>query len=398
MEMKVIKSETDYQAALAGLGRLIDLDPDVGGEDADTLELLALLIEDYEAKQFPIGLPDPIDAIRFCMEQRGLTQKDLVPFIGSRGKVSEVLSRKRPLTLAMIRALHKGLGVPAGILVGEPGASLAEDADIDWQRFPLKDMIERGWIEASMPDARDRAEELITAFLEPVGGLRHSPVLYRKSYPIRAARKMNPYALEAWRARVLRRALDEHPSDHKPSLIDLEFMRDVARLSRAGKGPLLARDFLNGYGIILIVEPHLPKTYLDGAAFLTLSGNPVIAMTLRYDRIDNFWFVLMHELAHVSKHLSKESPLFFDDLDPVAEVEPIEREADDLATEALIPHDKWRASDAFHLRTAHAAEALAEDLRIHPAIVAGKIRHETRNYRKLNRMVGHGQVRRLFEI
>ena len=174
-------------------------------------------------------------------------------------------------------------------------------------------MIERGWIKASMPDAKDRAEELITAFLEPVGGLRRSPVLYRKScpksYPIRAARKMNPYALEAWRAGVLRRALDEQPSDHKPSLIDLEFMRDVARLSRAEKGPLLARDFLNGYGIILIVEPHLPKTYLDGAAFLTPSGNPVIAMTLRYDRIDNFWFVLMHELAHVSKHLSQESPL-----------------------------------------------------------------------------------------
>lgn len=398
MGMKVIKTETDYQAALGGLERLIDLDPDVGEEDADTLELLALLIEDYEAKQFPIGLPDPIDAIRFCMEQRGLTQKDLVPFIGSRGKVSEVLSRKRPLTLSMIRALHKGLGVPAEILVGEPGASLAENTDIDWQRFPLKDMIERRWIEASMSDARDRAEELITAFLEPVGGLRQSPVLYRRTYTIRAARKMNPYALEAWRARVLKRAQDEQPSDHKPSLIDLEFMRDVARLSRAEKGPLLARDFLNGYGIILIVEPHLPKTYLDGAAFLTLSGNPVIAMTLRYDRIDNFWFVLMHELAHVSKHLSKESPLFFDDLDPVAEVEPIEREADDLATEALIPNDKWHASDAFHLRTAHAAEALAEDLRIHPAIVAGKIRHETRNYRKLNRMVGHGQVRRLFEI
>ncbi len=398
MLMKVIKTETDYQAALGGLERLIDLDPDVGEEDADTLELLALLIEDYEAKRFPIDLPDPIDAIRFCMEQRGLTQKDLVPFIGSRSKVSEILSRKRPLTLAMIRALHKGLGVPAGILVGEPGASLTEDADIDWQRFPLKEMIERGWIKASMADARDRAEELITAFLEPVGGLRHSPVLYRRTYTIRAARKMNPYALEAWRARVLRRAQDEQPSDHKPSLIDLEFMRDVARLSRAGKGPLLARDFLNGYGIILIVEPHLPKTYLDGAAFLTPSGNPVIAMTLRYDRIDNFWFVLMHELAHVSKHLSKESPLFFDDLDPVAEVDPIEREADDLATEALIPNDKWRASNAFQFHSAYDAEALAEALRIHPAIVAGKIQHEIKNYRKLNRMVGHGQVRRLFEI
>ncbi len=398
MLMKVIKTKTDYQAALVELERLIDLDPDIGEEDAHTLELLALLIEDYEAKQFPIGMPDSIDAIRFCMEQRSLSQKDLVPLIGSRSKVSEVLSGKRQLTLSMIRALHKGLNIPAEILLEEPGGSLAEGADVDWQRFPLKDMIERGWIEASMPDAKDRAEELITAFLEPVGGLQHSPVLYRKRYYIRAARKMNPYALEAWRVQVLKHALEEQPADYKPSLIDVDLMRDVARLSRAEKGPLLACDFLLSYGIIVVVEPHLPKTYLDGASLLTPSGNPVIAMTLRYNRIDNFWFVLMHELAHVSKHLSKESPLFFDDLDPVAEVEPIEREADDLATEALIPNDKWRASNAFQFHSAYDAEELAEALRIHPAIVAGKIRHETKNYRKLNRMVGHGQVRRLFEI
>jgi HTH-type transcriptional regulator/antitoxin HigA len=117
--IKIIKSESDYKTALAAIEKLIDLDPEMGTTEADRLELLALLVQDYESKTAKMTLPDPIAAIKFRMEQQNLTQQDLVPFIGSHSNVSEVLSRKRPLTLSMIRALHSSSGIPAKVLLQE---------------------------------------------------------------------------------------------------------------------------------------------------------------------------------------------------------------------------------------------------------------------------------------
>ncbi len=179
--------------------------------------------------------------------------------------------------------------------------------------------------------------------------------------------------------------------------MSLDFLRDIARLSRSKNGPLLAQEHLKGFGIALIVEEHLPKTFLDGAAFLNSEGRPVIGMTIRYDRIDNFWFVLMHELVHVWKHLGKDNDSIFDDLDPNPKIDDFEEEADRIAREALIPLKTWQDSEACHIPSAYAAEELAETLRIHPAVVAGRIRYETQNYRKLNQLVGSGQVRNLFK-
>jgi HTH-type transcriptional regulator / antitoxin HigA len=119
---KVIKTETEYEAALAEIENLMDLDPDPGTPEADQLELLALLVEDYESKRFEIAPPDAIEAIKFRMEQQGLIQRDLVPYIGSRSRVSEVLNGKRTLTLPMIRALHEGLGIPLESLIQQASA------------------------------------------------------------------------------------------------------------------------------------------------------------------------------------------------------------------------------------------------------------------------------------
>ena len=120
MDIKPIKTEADHEAALAEIERLIDLDPDLDTPEGDRLDVLATLVEAYEEKHFPIDPPDPIAAIEFCMEQRGLTRKDLEPMVGGRGRVSEVLSGKRRLSLGMIRNLHKELGIPAEILLQEP--------------------------------------------------------------------------------------------------------------------------------------------------------------------------------------------------------------------------------------------------------------------------------------
>jgi HTH-type transcriptional regulator / antitoxin HigA len=115
MLYKVIKSEQDYEAALSRINELMDAG--LNTVEGDELELLTTLVELYEKKAYPIDLPDPIAAIKFRMDQMGLQQKDLIPFIGSRSKVSEVLSRQRALSISMIRKLHEGLGIPADVLL-----------------------------------------------------------------------------------------------------------------------------------------------------------------------------------------------------------------------------------------------------------------------------------------
>lgn len=121
MDIRPIHTQQDYRLALAEVSRLVDLDPEAGTPDGDKLEVLATLVEAYEAAHYPATLPDPIDAIKFRMEMQGLRPADMVAYFGSPSKTSEVLNRHRGLSLAMIRKLHKGLGMPLEVLVQEAG-------------------------------------------------------------------------------------------------------------------------------------------------------------------------------------------------------------------------------------------------------------------------------------
>jgi len=118
MNIRPIRTAKDYKAALRELSVYFDHEPEPGSEDGDRFEILATLVEAYEAKRFPIDAPEPIEAIRFRMEQAGLTVKDLVPSIGQSNRVYEVLNGKRNLTVEMIRNLHRNLGIPAESLIG----------------------------------------------------------------------------------------------------------------------------------------------------------------------------------------------------------------------------------------------------------------------------------------
>ncbi|MFT4243161.1 MAG: transcriptional regulator [Acidovorax sp.] len=120
-QIKPIRTEADYQAALKVAEAFFDapLEPDPDSEEGAAFDALVTLIEAYERKHYPIAPPDPIEAIKFCMEQRNLTVKDLTPMIGQPNRVYEVLARQRPLSLAMIRKLHQGLGIPAEVLIGQ---------------------------------------------------------------------------------------------------------------------------------------------------------------------------------------------------------------------------------------------------------------------------------------
>lgn len=115
MDVKTLKTKSDYRAALKEIEKLMVARPN--SPAGDRLDLLVTLVEAYEAKHYPLDLPDPVEAIKFHLEQNGLTPKDLVPVIGRMNRVYEILARKRPLTLKMIWRLHKDLGIPAESLI-----------------------------------------------------------------------------------------------------------------------------------------------------------------------------------------------------------------------------------------------------------------------------------------
>jgi HTH-type transcriptional regulator/antitoxin HigA len=376
------------------------MDATLGTPEGDELELLVTLVELYEAEAYPIGLPDPVEAIKFRMEQQGLIQRDLVPFFGSRGKVSEVLSGHRPLSLAMIRKLHSGLGIPAEVLLQEPGAEVPVSAgEMEWEKFPIGEMLKRKWLDfaGTLIDAKASAEELISSWAAPLGDFAFQQEAQLRQH-VRGKGQTGDYALTAWRIRISLMAMGQELPAYQPGTINQDFAHELVKLSFLKDGPLLAREFLQKNGIRFVVEPHLPKTHLDGAALRLPDGSPVVAMTLRYDRIDYFWFTLCHELAHLALHQGEDGwEVFLDDLES-NDTNDLESEADQWAAEALIPGEIWEASDLTQAPTAAAILGFATKHRVHPAIPAGRIRRERRNYRIFSQLVGNGQVRKLFFV
>lgn len=403
MDYKVIKSDDQYEATLAATEELVALDPASGTPEAERLELLSVLIEDYEKRCFPIEAPTPVSAIRYRMEEQGLRQADLVPLIGSRSRVSEVLAGKRALTVHMIRSLSTGLGIPAKTLLGDQvsGESTNSEisSDIEWNKFPAKEMERRGWFAGTVSARTLPVEQRVREFFS---GITSEPAfaLYRRRFHGQGLTDENRYSILAWTARVLSRAnnLTSDMPAFSPERMSADALRDLARLSYFDEGPLLAKEFLSKIGIALIVEPALPKTQLDGVALLTESQRAVIGLSIRFDRLDAFWFTLLHECVHIWKHISSAREAFVDRLEHTESEsdEYREKEANRLARDAFIPRAIWRRSKAFLGPTRESIQELAGDLRIHPAIVVGRLHFETGNYRTFTNMLGAGAVRRMF--
>jgi HTH-type transcriptional regulator/antitoxin HigA len=400
MVTKLIKTERDYAQALSRIEKLMDASP--GSHEAEELELLAALVEMYEESRFPIQNPDPVEAIKFRIDQLGMGPQGLIPFIGSRSKVSEILNRKKSLSLAMMRALHAGLGIPAEVLLKEPGARFPDDLNhLEWRRFPLKEMAKRGWI-PTFADIKHEAEECIRSFLNQAGGVQAvNAVFFRKGKSPRQNEKTDKYALLAWCTRVIILAKNNPPkAKYVHNSLTPAVLRDIAKLSYLDNGPILARDYLSKLGIALLAVPHLPKTYLDGAVFFLEEGTPIIALTLRHDRIDNYWFCLLHELGHIYKNHAGANEIIIDDLDlrgrRAEREDPREAEADRIAEEASLPIGTFHESFLANPPSSAEIESLARRLRIHPAIIAGRVRFEQKNYRLLSKYVGCGEVRKYF--
>jgi HTH-type transcriptional regulator/antitoxin HigA len=269
--------------------------------------------------------------------------------------------------------------------------SWAAADDISWSRFPLKEMLKRKWFSLNPGDTLIEAAK---RFFLAEAGAQFATALHRKK--VRSGNAPNEYALLGWQARVLSKARKVRESVADFSLNE-SWLNELVQLTKESRGPQLARDLLASKGITLVVERHLPGTYLDGAAMLAENGSPIVALTLRYDRLDNFWFVLFHELGHVFLHLF--SGLRFDFFDEEDELtsDDIEKEADQFALDRLIPPEIW---DQCLSRFALSSESVRNDadrLGIHPSIIAGRIRKERNNYVILADMVGANTVRSQFE-
>ncbi len=381
MQVRPIRTADEHQQALQEVAQLM---PKQDQESIDRLEVLQALIERWERDNFAFEGPTPAAEIRYRMDQLDLKPRDLLPYLGTKSRVSEILAGLRQPTVDQIRALHRHLEIPVHSLIGETKhepalrPSTASKAAVEKLKS-LGVMKRREHIDAFVARAQQTAPAL---------------AMLRKSRTDRTNAKTDLGALEAWCAGVLVKAEERRLPRTGRLHVDLAFARELAHLSVQVDGPLRARAALANAGVILVTLDHLPGTFLDGAVIRRSDGAPVIALTLRYDRLDNFWFTLMHEVGHVSEHLGSAAEVILDDLD-VNSSSGIEAEADLFARNALIPPEIWERYDDPALPTEGLLE-LAREASVHPGIAAGRWRWEHGDYRKFTKFLGSGQVRGLF--
>jgi HTH-type transcriptional regulator/antitoxin HigA len=376
MTIRPIRTSEDYQSALKRAAALFG---QASQKDRDELEVLQALIEKWELSQHSIKAATPAQAIKFRMTQTGLSQRDLIPYLGSKSRVSEILNGQRQPTVDQIRALHQHLGIPVTSLIGsfkhEPLAGSSSTS------IAAEGALRRLGVM--------RGKENLAGFLSRSKASAPAVAMLRKTRTERTNAKTDMAALEAWCGAVLARA--ETVIIKKTKISDpKKAARRLAQLSILPDWQDQIVTALHRMGIILVILEHLPGTFLDGAAMCRGDGVPVIALTLRHDRLDNFWFTLLHEFAHVVCHLGPDRQLILDDLD-VASSEAIEAEADSFARNALISPSIWKQIDE-DSSTEDVLEA-AEKAGVHPAIAAGRWRFEHSDYRRFSKLIGRGEVK-----
>ena len=381
MTIKPIRTPSDLSATKARLANLL---AKTSGEFDDEIEVLTALVEQYEDKFARIDAPDPITAIKFRMEEKGLTPRQLEPFIGSRARVSEVLTGKRSLSIDMIRSLHEGLGIPYASLMTKPKKSEGVEkisGDAIRRLNTLGFSLDRDELPAFIPSSLQN---------------KAPSALLRKTRTQRAASKTDQGALLLWQAAVLQRSEELELINHFDRFqFTPASLRKLAKLSSKVDGIRRVIDNLSQMGIAVIVMPPLPGTFLDGAAMVNSAHVPVVGLTLRYDRADNFWFTLLHELSHLCLHyevLVDEQTAFVDDMEIMSD-DLREQEADTLAQESLIPASileqvVWSSESSFDDITTVSARAV-----VPVTVVAGRWQRDHQNYKRFSRLIDRNSVR-----
>lgn len=330
---------------------------------------------------------------------KGLSQTDLADRMGMKAQQVQRYEATDYMSASLSRLIEvaSALGVKVSESFATEGAASSsslfawtEADDVAWGRLPLKEMAKRGWIRGS-----NLAQAARDWFLAAAGP-QFATAYHRKK--VRSGNAPNEHALLAWQARVLDIARLEHEAGRLGHFeLNDRWLGDLVSLTRDERGPAKVRNVLKRHGIILVVERHLSGTYLDGAAMMSPAGHPVIGLTIRHDRLDNFWFVLFHELGHVFLHLHNALRLDFFDEEDAGGDDGVEREADRFALDRLIPEAAWKKCLSRFALTEEAVRIDAEKLGIDPSIIAGRIRKERNNYTILTGLVGNGKVRSQLE-
>ncbi len=265
-----------------------------------------------------------------------------------------------------------------------------DDVSKESIRKILKHGRENGWF------SQDADKEELRRFIAENKIKFGSPTLLRTGLNIKD--HSEDIIIHAWRARVTSRAqsvIDVCKPHFAP--LDLTWLPALTRESVFADGPKRAQNMLRDHGIILIPERQIPGLAIDGAAFL-IDRIPIIGMTLRHDALDNFWFTLLHEVAHTILHYRTGLAIGFFDQADADSADAQEAEADAFASNILIPEERWRRSGARIARSSDVIEKFASEIGIHPAIVFGRIRKERRDYSIFSKKIGVNQVRNvLFE-
>ena len=423
----MITNEKQYRTAISAIRSFEDaianvdimeliksgIDPVIARAQITSYELqLKELVEQvrlYDGKRVGLETSFPFSSISElgehligCRVARSWTQKQLADVLGMKEQQIQRYERDRYASISLTRlaSVAEALGIQingtlnAGAQVEESIPEFA--ASIDPTLYPISEMNARGWLGAKLnlrisSDAQKR--EALASFFSRVDLKEPARALHRKT----AGRKspQAQAALLAWQARVLWLASQKKGLVRPFSRIEPQALRELISLSRRDDGPAAAIDFLLKHGVIVIVEPVLPKTKLDGAAMILDGRIAVIGITARHNRLDNFWFVLLHELGHIFLHWGPLLRQGFIDEEIEKAQDSFEIEANEFARSAIVPDEAWNGSFVKYSKSEDVIKEFAAKWSVHEALVAGRIRFERSDYKIFNNLVGSGSVRRV---
>jgi HTH-type transcriptional regulator/antitoxin HigA len=329
---------------------------------------------------------------------RGWSQKELARrlFLPEQQVQRYESERYRTASLGNLIRIARTLGVKLSADLSNPFQEQwlpsYEMSPTDAQKV-LKHARAQGWLDKTDLSDETGLSQLQRTIAEHVGE-HGTPSLLRTGLNVEDL--SGDWALLAWKAQVTRRVAtlaQRRKIKFRP--LDVSWLKNLVHLSVLEDGPDRARSLLADHGIPLIAEPQIAGMNVDGAAFL-VDDVPVIGLTLRHDRLDNFWFTLLHELAHVILHYRTGLASGFFDSVETPPVDEMESEADRFASNLLIPEELWVRSPARIAKSSEPIERLAKQLNISPAIVFGRVRMERNNYTLFSDKIGRGKVRQQF--
>ncbi len=417
-QYKITKGEADrFRTALQGFKELElvrqGVDPVIVAAQRSSLEQQLKELEEqltaYEklksgrvTRLFPESVRDIGQKLIEARIAQGLSQRMLAERLNMKEQQIQRYEQERYRTanLSRLAEVAEALQLDLVAFFESKNATSADKiapnlkAGFDALRLPLKEMKARGWLDRIRLPALIKEPfqdaDLAAAFISQALDTRS---LHRQH--VRSGSAQDEYALLAWKAQVLHRARQTVRSQKFCAFSSEGLVAELVETSTHERGALEAVDVLKAHGVILILERHLAGTHLDGAAMMMNGEIPVVGLTLRHDRLDNFWFTLFHELGHIFLHRDRGLNEGFFDEEVAPSQDILEDEADSFAESAFIPNEVWRKSFVRFTKARDQVVQFAKERRVPVAIVAGRIRRERRDWTLFPDLIGQGSVRQL---